>query len=318
MTHEKGLAASSIDRADVHVSTMTMHPQFSDPATIASETAIVRQDLGYDATIDFRDDGWDSRVYLADKGETVYKFPRTLAVDYTHETAALALIATVDSPVATQRLEHIDPKGRFVRYKGLVGAQLSELLPEMSETEKLRIGNLVGLFLRSLHALDMLDAKVININDEIAEYRAKYQLALPTLATNLAADEQEVVTLFFDDTVASAMQDLGHTSVLSHGDLGTYNILIDANGKPGVIDFGNIGFYDASKDFIDLWDQTLFEAMLETYGDSKILRARAAVRMLALPVIDVVYYKSKNDDTGLQVTLDRVRSALPAMSRAKK
>ena len=68
----------------------------------------------------------------------------------------------------------------------------------------------------------------------------------------------------------------------------------------------------------DLWDQTLFEAMLETYGDSKILRARAAVRMLALPVIDVVYYKSKNDDTGLQVTLDRVRSALPAMSRAKK
>jgi hypothetical protein len=297
------------------VSKMQMHSQDTSVARIKHEEAIIRlqPDISDGDTIVYEDEGWDSRVYVVNGGATCYKFPRSpeVLVGYGKEIMALNMIAGLDTDVRTQCFKVFDPVAGFFSYSGLVGVQLSELLPTIDASEKQRIGSKIGSFLKVLHGSELEDAPVVSVADEIEEYKAKYQLALPVLASSFSSQELARVSEFFVDHMPEQMTRLGSELRLCHGDLGSYNIIIGDDGTPGIIDFGNLGYYEQSKDFIDFGDDDVLHAVYKAYGDSPLLRAKTAVRTVALQAIDIVYYMAKKDKMGVEVTVGKLRDLLP-------
>jgi aminoglycoside phosphotransferase (APT) family kinase protein len=299
-----------------HISMMQLHSQTTIPEIVAAEKAIVADEIGVDGfsadQITFIDEGWSSRVYLAGEGEVVYKFPRSPAVaaDYIREIAALSLMASCPSPVATQRFRSIGGNGQYFSYHGLVGNQLSMLLPEADEKSRYEYGTQIGGFLTYIHSLELPEAPIISIDDEIREYQTKYKLAESTVAEHYSQSEQRKVTEFFFDQMPDCIDALGSETRLCHGDLGLYNVMVDANGSLGVIDFGNIGYYDQSKDFIDLGDEQVLNGALEIYGDSPALRAKVKVRKIAMQAIELVYYRAKRDESGVLHAIHDLRRLL--------
>ena len=297
------------------VNRMRMHSQETPQPIIESELLIVRTEGNLSSTdeITFVDEGWDSRVYLINGGETAYKFPRapSVAQDYPQEIAALKMLDGIGGGVLTQRFIMLDPANRYFSYSGVVGTQLSELLESLSVEDKIRAGSIVGSFLNLLHGQHIEGAPVTTVENEISEYQAKYQLALPIIEASFSAHEQQRVATFFLDFMPSEMRALGCEMRLCHGDLGSYNIVLGDDRNLGIIDFGNVGYYDPSKDFIDFGDEVVLDAALEAYGDSANLRAKIDVRSKALTVIDLVYYINKEDDAGLIVTVGKLHSILP-------
>jgi aminoglycoside phosphotransferase (APT) family kinase protein len=298
------------------ISTMQMHPQETPQSVVEHERSLVAAELGLtesDAAsrIGFSDEGWSSRVYLLDGGETVFKFPRSTEVtnDYGREIAALLLLDTVECPLPTQRFRATGPSGGF-SYHGLVGTQLSEQLDVLSLEDKTAIGSQIGSFLTHMHGLELPDVPRVTIGQEVQEYQAKYQLALPVIETLFTDSEQASVAKFFWDQLPAEVERLDATIKLCHGDLGSYNVVVTADGTPGIIDFGNVGYYDTSKDFIDFGDAAVLEAALASYGDNPVLRAKISVRTIALQAIDLVYYMSKKDRIGVDKTADKLRSLL--------
>jgi len=67
------------------------------------EQAVVCQALGLGDHVDveYEDDGWDSRVYLVNRGEAVFKFPRSpqAKLQYRREVRVLDALQTIDSPI---------------------------------------------------------------------------------------------------------------------------------------------------------------------------------------------------------------------------
>ncbi|MDO8591972.1 MAG: aminoglycoside phosphotransferase family protein [bacterium] len=297
---------------------MEMHSQETPLVVIDQERSIVAGELSLSEHVEiiFYDEGWDSRVYMINGGEIVYKFPRSPYVmqGYSREIATLRMLEdTTSSKVTTQRFRSLDPGNRYFSYRGVVGTQLSELMGSMEADEKQRIGTTVGLFLRELHALVLDGAPVVTADDEIKEYQTKYRLAMPVIESHFSTDEQLRIAKFFLDQMPAEIESLGSESRLCHGDLGSYNIVIGEDGTTGIIDFGNVGYYDQSKDFIDFGDDVVLLAALEAYGDSELLRAKVVVRTIALSVIDLVYYMSKKDNEGLMSTVERLRALLQSL-----
>jgi aminoglycoside phosphotransferase len=299
-----------------HTSMMQMYSQETDPTIIVAESMLVAEDVaaeGYTADqIAFVDDGWSSRAYLVDNGKIVYKFPRSAEVmaGYEREIAALNLFASQSLPMATQRFRSLDPNGPYFSYYGLVGRQLTALLPEADRSAKYDFGRQIGHFLSRLHALELPSAPVVAVRDEVREYQDKYQLATPMINEYYVPREQKKVAEFFYEEMPDRMTMLGSQSKLSHGDLGLYNVIVDDEDSLGVIDFGNIGYYDQSKDFIDFGDADVLSGALEVYGDSQILREKIAVRTIAMQAIELVYYRSKHDEQGVQHAIDDLRRLL--------
>lgn len=297
-------------------SMMQMHSQVTNPETVAAETALVVDEIGVDGfsadQITFIDEGWSSRVYLAGEGEVVYKFPRSPAVaaDYSREIAALSLMASGPSPVATQRLRSLGRDGQYFSYHGLVGHQLSTLLPEADEKTRFEFGSQIGRFLSYLHSLELPEAPNVAVDDEIREYQTKYKLAQSTVAEHYSPSEQRKVAEFFFEQMPDCMDALGAETRLCHGDLGLYNVIVDAQGSLGIIDFGNIGYYDQSKDFVDFGDERVLDGALEAYGDSSVLREKVTVRKIAMQAIELVYYRAKHDELGVRHAIDDLRQLL--------
>ena len=298
------------------ISTMQMHSQETPLSVVKFERSLVAAELGLAEStvatrISFSDEGWSSRVYLLDNGETVFKFPRSaeVAKDYWREIAALILLDTIECPLHTQRFRATGP-GRGFSYYGLIGSQLSEQLDILGEDDKTAIGCQIGSFLRYMHSLELPNMHTISISQEVEEYQEKYKLALPVIETQFNNNEQAYVAEFFWDYLPAEVERLGASMKLCHGDLGSYNVVVTADGTPGIIDFGNIGYYDTSKDFIDFGDSTILSSALESYGDSPELREKISVRTIALQAIDLVYYMSKKNYTGVDKTTDRLRALL--------
>jgi hypothetical protein len=82
------------------------------------------------------------------------------------------------------------------------------------------------------------------------------------------------------------------------------------NGQLGIIDFGDVGYYDRSKDFIDLNDNQIFELALQAYGDNEKLRQKITMRQNTTHIISLTYYIGKHDQKGIQKTLAKIKSTL--------
>jgi aminoglycoside phosphotransferase (APT) family kinase protein len=202
------------------------------------------------------------------------------------------------------------PELSYFGYEGIVGRQVSRLLATLSPEDKDAIGSSIGDFLKTLHAMRLLSAPRITIEDEIVDYEDKLRLARPALAQGLSADELRVVEAFFVEQLPSAMRDLGGQLRLSHGDLGPWNIIVSTTGAIGVIDFGDIGYQDVSKDFSGFGDHMVLYGAFASYGADELLRKKAALRIKAFPVLDIPFYLGKADRAAIQSCLDLVRRVI--------
>lgn len=276
----------------------------------AGDLAVVRRELGLGehAAIQYDDDGWDSRVYLVNRGQAVFKFPRSPRTkhQYRCELAVLDTLQAIDSPVLVPRVDWRSPDMEWFGYRGIVGQQLSYLLHGLNPTTKRSIGAAIGTFLRRMHASRVDGLPRVPIDAEIAEYQKKYRLAASALDA-LTASEQSLAHSFFFEDLPSQMHRLGGQLCVTHGDLGPWNIILTDDLRVGVIDFGDVSYQDPSRDFAGFGDDIIFNAALESYDADDWLREKAWLRIKAFPILDIPFYLGKHDNMRVQARLELIR-----------
>jgi aminoglycoside phosphotransferase (APT) family kinase protein len=285
-----------------------------EPLQVAFELETVRRLAGLADTdaIELNEAGWTSRVYLVDGGRYVVKFPRSerVKLEYRKEVAFLQAIAEIEFEVLLPRLCWVEDNFAYVGYEGIVGQSLEALLESADERFKKSIGRQLGGFLKQLHAVKNGAAIVRTLDEEIDEYQRKYALARTYCATILAEKELFALDRHVQIELPDAMRRLGRAEVLSHGDLGFWNMLVDADGVLGIIDFGDCGLWDHSRDFAVFTEQVILNEALRIYGDTDLLRQKIALRQASLPLLELHYYLGKADERAIARTMAGIRALL--------
>ena len=283
--------------------------QETDPAIRVAEEAAIRRLLSLDpeTPIQFNDIGWTSRVYLIARGEIVFKFPRTPEAreDCRFEVRALDVARRIDSEVRVPEVRWADPDLAYFGYLGIAGRPFDRAAATFDPAEMARIGTAIGRFLRDFHPRRIAGAPVMPPEAEFAEHREKLAMGMAHIAAHFAAREaadiRHLVTIHYPARMAA----LGHTPGLCHGDLGYWNMIRPDRGGLGVIDFGDVGYFDTSIDFAGMTDPDMREAALSAYGH-KIPAEKIALRQRIIPILDLPFHIGKGDPAGIARTLDRI------------
>jgi Ser/Thr protein kinase RdoA (MazF antagonist) len=287
-----------------------MHTHEVTPQQIAADEAVVRHELELSGgdQIELEEEGWDSRVYLVNRGEVVFKFPRSPRVSeqYEYESAVLTMLEQHELPARTPRVRWVGANYSFLGYEGIPGAALDDVLPGLDRSRQAAIGATIGRFVKTLHQLTLDVARRITLDEEVRIYHEKFGLAEPVLHTQLTQDEFKAARHFFFEVLPSELRRLGRDPKLCHGDLGPWNVVVTPDNEIGIIDFGDLGYWDASKDLSGR-DQGLLAAARDAYGADENLRAKATVRDKAFPVLDMPFYMGKNDPAGVEMCLAETR-----------
>lgn len=262
--------------------------------------------------IEFNDIGWTSRVYLINNGQFVFKFPRTEDVkkEYIQEIAILSLLEGIPTDIQVPKVRWTHPNNDYLGYEGIVGNEFDQLNQSIDVAAKKNIGQAIGGFLKQLHSMDLDDARVMTIEDEIKEFQYKYGLCQAVIKSELTDEEQTKIKDLIENIMPSELLLLGGDPAPCHGDLGQWNIIVGENGNIGIIDFGDVGYYDRSKDFIGLENKETLDEALKEYGETDILRQKIAIRQKVLPILDLPFFVGKNDKPGIEKTLTKVKSAI--------
>jgi Ser/Thr protein kinase RdoA (MazF antagonist) len=272
--------------------------------------------VGPTARITDVDSGWTSRVYLVDDGRYVVKFPRTQTIraEYAREVAVLQRLAAHEGDlppdVVLPRVTDVGEDHAYLAYEGVVGLPLDDPRVRLDPAAQARVGAALGLFLRVLHALDLPAMPILTVEDEIAQFQGKHAETRDLLAQVLTATEVEGVEMLVHETLPRALRDLGDDPALCHGDLGPWNLVLTPDGRVGVIDFGDVGCWDRSKDLMGLPDGVL-EAALAAYGErGETFRAKVEHRRTVLALLDLPYFAGTGNATGVAGTVARIRAAV--------
>jgi aminoglycoside phosphotransferase (APT) family kinase protein len=272
--------------------------------------------VGPTARITDVDSGWTSRVYVVDDGRFVVKFPRSEAIkaEYAREIAVLQGLAAhrddLPADVVLPRVTDVGKDHAYLAYEGVVGLPLDDARARLDPPAQARVGTALGRFLRVLHALDLPAMPVMTVEDEIAQFQGKHAEARDVLAAALTATEFDAVDVLVHETLPRALRDLGDDPALCHGDLGPWNLVLTPEGRVGVIDFGDVGRWDRSKDLMGLPDGVL-EAALAAYGErGEAFRAKVEHRRTVLALLDLPYFAGTGNAAGVARTIARIRAAV--------
>jgi aminoglycoside phosphotransferase (APT) family kinase protein len=274
--------------------------------------ALTGADIGL---IVFNELGWTSRVYIVDGGQFVVKFPRQASVkkEYAQEVKIYTLLKQLQHPsVQVPRLRLTHPDNDYIGYEGIEGVELDSVAKSLSEQELQTIGKAIGGFLKQLHTLDLEDPYVVGVDAEIKQFQEAYKDSLSVLQKQLPEAALTKIDTFINHDMPAEMLRLGSKPVLCHGDLGYWNIILKPDGQIGVIDFGDVGYYDQSKDLCGLSDAASLDAALAEYGDSAELRQKIAIRQQSIPFLDLRYYTKKNDEANIRKTVATISANLPS------
>lgn len=272
-----------------------------DCATVNTQTEItgaiatVKQLSGVyeDERIAVSETGWTSKVYIIDRGRVVFKFPRNEEMRNAckQEVAILQMLKSYSFDVHIPTLNWIAPDTSYFGFYGVEGKPLKELLSTLGTTDKHYIGTQLGQFLKQLHSIrdyGTLDSHTLE--EQAAEYTQLYLADRELLTAYFSESQIQIIDDFFAYEVPAYMTGSGEL-VLCHGDLDLNNTFVDDNNQVGVIDFGDVGLYDRSRDFRGIEDRALRTAMMEAYGEGEIISLEAAeatakmIDILNLPYI---------------------------------
>lgn len=283
--------------------------QQTDKKTIAEEQRLVRELAGLDesATIVCNDVGWGSRVYIVNSGEIVFKFPRSEEVkrEYALEVSAYRIAHEVGG-VSIPQIKWEHPKKNYLGYIGIVGESLDEVISALAASEKRSIGVQLGTFLRRFHERAIVEAPLMSLAKESAKYRHRLELGLPDIKKHFTETEVDEIRRLVEDDYPQKMLELGFRKGLCHGDLGYWNIICRPNCQIGIVDFGDVGYYDTSIDFAGMNDQDMLDAALETYGGD-VSREKIELRMKVIPVLELPFFVGRGDRDSADRTAERIR-----------
>jgi len=225
--------------------------------------------------IELHDDGYWSRAYVINGGELVVKFPKCENVNYENEAKFLDLISTVALPVNTQKLKWIAEDKRCIVLWGVKGKPLSEL-ENLTVLQKQNIAKQIAAFLRELHSLDV-DLSRQSLCEELSEYKAAYDDCTDFFTKHFSKEEREILDYLMYVHLPSARKELGENLVFSHADIFEPNVFLDDDGKVGVIDCGNAGYFEEAADFC-VNDEVLRDFILDHYGADENLRKKVELK----------------------------------------
>ena len=263
------------------------------------------------------DSGWTSRVYVVDDGRLVVKFPRREAVrsEYAREVAVLQRLAAhrgdLPPDVVLPQVTDVGEDHAYLAYQGVVGLPLDDPRARLDPAAGARVGAALGRFLTVLHALDLPAMPVLTVEDEIAQFQGQHAEAREVLAAALSAAECDALEVLVHETLPRTLRELGGDPALCHGDLGPWNLILTPDGRVGVIDFGDVGSWDRSKDFMGLPDGVV-EAALQAYGGGRgeALEVKVEHRRIVLALLDLPYFAGTGNAAGVERTVARIRAAL--------
>lgn len=291
-----------------------MQSQHTKQETIIKEKQIIASllNLPGNETILLNEVGWESRVYIINSGEFVFKFPRSEIVRnaYPQEIAGYRLAGQIQSAIIVPDVRWVHPQNNYFGYEGIVGETLEDQFPNLPEKRKIKICRELGTFLKQLHDLKLEGVPTMTLEQEIAEFQEKYRLGLPELKRHFTETEQATIEQMVFDIYPQKVIGLKMEQALCHGDLGYWNIIYGENHQVGIIDFGDLGYYDRSKDFIGVNEQKMLDAALSQYGDNDILREKIGLRQQILPILDLPYFIGKSNQEGIEKTIVRIRETI--------
>ncbi len=286
--------------------------QQTESETIAAEKNLMRRIFGLvdHAHIEFNDAGWTSRVYMYNGGEFVAKFPRYEQVkrEYVFEARAYELVcdnAEIDVP----KIVEVGKDYSFLAYKGIIGRPLNTVT-DLGDKDKAEIGKAIGSFLKGLHQVSISGCTSQSVEDEIRECKEKFEMGRSEIAKISGPEKLGKIEEFVYKSHPETIVTLGAKMVFSHGDLGYWNMIYQDNGRTGIIDFGDVGYYDESRDFVGLSDNKVFNSAISAYGASDSLAKKATLRKLVLPIVELPFHIGKKDAAGISATIERIMNVL--------
>jgi aminoglycoside phosphotransferase (APT) family kinase protein len=288
--------------------------QRTHPIKIAEEKAIIAKllNLPDGERISLNDSGWDSRVYLINSGEFVFKFPRSETVKsaYRQEIAGFRLASQITSPIIVPQVRWVEPGCNYFGYEGIVGEPLTEHFRQLSQDSKAEIGRNIGTFLRHLHHLRLDSAPTMTLEEEIAEFKEKHELGRPIMNEYFTTAEQAYLKKLIFEEFPEKILALEMEPALCHGDFGYGNMIYGRNGQVGVIDFGDLGYYDRAKDFVGLTGPGVLDWALSQYRDNVLLRTKIAIRRKIQAILNLPFFIGKEDEKGILNTIAKIRETV--------
>lgn len=278
--------------------------------TCEEERAAVRALAGVsDSQIELKDDGFLSRGYTIDGGRLVFKFPKGPDTTYSDEIRNLTYLNGHDLGINMQSIAYRPDDDSFIGLAGITGDSLEAAPPHGPLLRS--VGVQLGEFLRRLHSLEPDDAPVYRLEDLVKAWQKRYAKAKPVLDRHFSAAELGRIDDIMMRGMPRTLTELGENPVFSHSDLGDGNVLVDASGKVGVIDFSASGYMDEASDFMDVSSDALCGIILDAYGADDVLRKKVAVQRQIRPIFVLDVYESRGEEA-VQKLIGRVRDRLEA------
>jgi aminoglycoside phosphotransferase (APT) family kinase protein len=281
---------------------------------LKKERQLVQKLIGPNKTsrIEFIDSGWTSRVYVVNRGQFVIKFPRSPEVkkEYAQERIILQLLKNTKMAVQLPRPCWINEDNDYLGYEGIIGREFTDPSKGVDIDTKREIGREVGYFLKCLHSVTFSGARATTLDDEIKQFQNVHRDSLMEIKRYLSDKELNRLSGLLEREMPAEVMRLGYDPALCHGDLGYWNIIVRDTGGIGVIDFGDIGYYDRSKDFIGLQDKEILDEALNSYGSDETLIQKVAIRQKVVYILDLPFFIGKKDNTGIKKTVMKIRDSL--------
>ena len=258
------------------------------------------------------DIGWTSRVYIVDDGEFVFKFLKNKKYqeELEHETNILKLIKNHEFNISIPLIGWIGEDNAYIGFKGMTGKSMTtEIINELSEEQKRKIGTQIGIFIKKLHAIDYKGKSPNSENNVIEWFLESFRKRKRTLKKYFNENELASVEKLLTSLPEKSAK-YGIEEVFCHGDLGYNNIILSDNLEVGIIDFGDAGNLDKSYDFIGLEDDVMLDAAILAYGGDNVLKEKVAIRRQLLPLMEMLFLIDRRDKVAIEKCAGKMRENL--------
>ena len=260
-------------------------------------------------TIEFVDIGWTSRVYLINNGELVFKFARNNKVieEYKNEVRVYKFLEKKSFEVKLPVVKFEDANLRYFGYEGIVGQTLDKYIDNLSEKEKIIIGKRLSGFLKILHESNLENINFFDISHEEKEFFEKFSISEEFLKASLKPEIFSAIEFFLEKKIKNEFEKLKSNIKLCHGDLGLWNIILNKN-HIGVIDFGDVGYYDSSIDFSGIGDLYMYNSLVKHYECDESMLKKINLRKIIIPILEIPYYLEQDNKKQLQKNLSQINN----------
>ncbi len=257
--------------------------------------------------IEFIDIGWTSRVYIINRGELVFKFARNNEVikEYKSEILTYKYFEKKSFEVKLPVVKFQETNLRYFGYEGVIGQTLDKCIDNLSKKEKIIIGQRISEFLKVLHESNLPNLNKFDINYEEKEFFEKFCISEKFLKKNLTPEIFSAIEFFLREKIKNDIEKLNPNMKLCHGDLGLWNIIFNEN-QIGIIDFGDVGYYDSSIDFSGIRDLVMYNSLVKNYGCNESMLKKIDIRKIILPILEIPYFLEQNNKIELRNNLSLI------------